>query len=96
LDYEVAYPEPKYHGADFIFGDDRAQFSGHFAGIKECIFTIGEIIDLQHGRRKCTEADMLYLFFVFGIAQDGLLSASYNYIVHLQHGVPCRVSETRP
>jgi len=38
LDYVGSYPEPKYYGVDFISGDERAQFSAWYEGLKKKFF----------------------------------------------------------
>jgi len=38
LDYVGSHPQPKYYGADFISGDERAQFSAWYQGVKDKMF----------------------------------------------------------
>jgi hypothetical protein len=38
LDYVGPYPEPKYYGADYMLGDERAQFLKWYEEQKDKIF----------------------------------------------------------
>jgi hypothetical protein len=40
LDYVGPYPEPKYYGADFMPGDERAQFLAWYEEQKANFFTV--------------------------------------------------------
>jgi len=77
------YPERNYCGAD-LSGDERAQFSAWYEGIK----------DKTAWTTSITEAHILYFSeFPFEFGEDGPLSTSHYNIVNLQQSVPMHVSE---
>jgi hypothetical protein len=70
LDYVGYHPEPKYYGAGFMSGDDRAQFSARYEGVKDRIFNSKEELlahcmdDVNVLRQACCAFRYLFLKLV--------------------------------